>query len=163
MQTEPSKRSTRVAQLIQEELSRLLVNGLKDPRVGFVTVTEVRISPDLQNARIFVSIYGDERTQTQTLLGLKAATGYLKRELAVHLKLRYTPDLSFSLDESLEHANRVENMLNAIAAGKTEAPNPSEQEPMIVDTPRAALAKAFAAEKATRKPKKKRPVFKRDE
>jgi ribosome-binding factor A len=108
-----SKRAERVGQLIQQELADLLTNKLMDPRVGFVTVTEVRVADDLKNARVFVSIYGDDDARQRTLDGLHEAGGFLRHELGRRVKLRYTPELSFALDNTLDQAMRLERLLQA--------------------------------------------------
>lgn len=113
------KRSQRLSQLIQHEIAKLLVNDVKDPRVGFATVTEVRAAADLTQAKIFVSIYGDEAKRHETLQGLTRARGYLRRELAQRLKLRQMPELAFELDTTLDQADRLDSVFNAIHEGKT--------------------------------------------
>ena len=134
------KRSHRVAQLIQEELGRLLVEGLKDPRVGFVTVTEVRVSDDLRTACAYVSIFGTTEVRQTSLTGLRAAAGFLKRELGHRLQLRYTPHLTFAHDATLDHAQRVDDLLNAVARGEHEAPDPAALQPLPpVDISRVPL------------------------
>lgn len=133
------KRADRVGQLIQQELGQMLVDELKDPRVGFVTVTEVRISDDLRNARIYVSVYGSEGEQKRSLEGLKAAEGYLKREIARRLKLRFTPELLFSYDDTLEKSQRIETIMTAIAQGKTEVPSAESMYALPVDTFRSEM------------------------
>jgi ribosome-binding factor A len=116
------KRSQRVGQLVQEELGRLLVEGLKDPRVGFVTVTEVRLSDDLRAAHVYVSIFGADEARQESLEGLRAAAGFLRREIGHRLKLRYAPTLTFALDDSLDRAQRVQVLLSAVARGEHETP-----------------------------------------
>lgn len=118
------KRSYRVAQLVQEELGRLFVEGLKDPRIGFVTVTEVRLTDDLKTGHVYVSVFGPEETRNATLAGLKAAAGYLRREVGHRLKLRYAPGLIFMHDNSLDNAQRLETLFNAAARGEHEVPAP---------------------------------------
>lgn len=122
------KRAHRVAHLIQESLARLLVEGLKDPRVGFVTVTEVRLTDDLRQAQVFVSIFGDDTKRQSTLAGLRAAQGYLRRELGHGLQLRVVPDLIFVHDDSLDRAQRLQTVLNAAKRGDLEVPAPEDLE-----------------------------------
>lgn len=136
------KRSSRVGPLIQQELSRLLFNGLKDPRVGFVTVTEVRVTDDFGQAKVYVSIYGEPEKRQESLQGLKAAAGYLKRELAAVLKLRHMPDLFFVLDESLDKAQRLHQVMNAISRGESELPPAVETSFVPVKTPRAEMTES---------------------
>jgi ribosome-binding factor A len=165
------KRSHRVGQLVHEELGRLLLDELKDPRVGFVTVTEVRMADDLRSAKVFVSIYGTTEQRTASLEGLRAAAGFIKRELAQRLKLRSTPELTFHADETLDHAQRLQQIMGAIARGESEAPDPSMMPIVPVSTSRTALAESartFEAERASRaqrqptpKRNKRRPAKRR--
>ncbi len=90
----------------------MLAGELKDPRLaGLVTVTEVRVSPDLKQARIFVSVMGSDAEQTSTLKGLTAASGYVRHELTERLQLRRSPELHFILDNSEEYGERIEELL----------------------------------------------------
>jgi len=150
------KRADRVGQLIQQELGRLLVNGLRDPRVGFVTVTEVRPSPDLRNARVYISVYGTDAERTASIEGLRDAAGYLKRELSRGLKLRFTPNLHFSHDVSLDQAERLDDLFTAISAGATEIPEASERPRAPVQTTRTELAQSAAAHKSKPAPTRRR-------
>ncbi len=98
-----TRRNKRVNKLLREEISILLQSQVKDPRLGnFVTVTEVSTSPDLRYAKIFVSIMGSEEEKGTVLQGLSSASGFLRHELAEHLKLRHIPELSFCRDDSIE-------------------------------------------------------------
>lgn len=107
-------RPTRVAHHIQEELGRILARGLKDPRVGFVTITGVELSPDLRHGKVYYSVLGSEEEKRQTAEGLQAATGYLKREVAKALSLRYAPELRFLYDDSAERGARIEELLREV-------------------------------------------------
>lgn len=107
-------RATRVAHHIQEELGRILTRGLKDPRVGFVTITGVELSPDLRHARVYYSVMGTEEEKRQTAEGLDAAKGFLKREVARALSLRYVPELRFLYDDSAERGARIEKLLREV-------------------------------------------------
>lgn len=108
---EHSRRAQRVADLIRQELGQLLEREVKDPRVGFVTVTSVQVTADLRTARVAVSVLGDETKRQESLKGLVAAQGFLRHELAQRLGLRYTPALVFELDRSLEIEQRMEELL----------------------------------------------------
>jgi ribosome-binding factor A len=130
------KRATRVAQLIQKEIAGMLVNEVKDPRIGFTTVTEVRLTDDLKSAKVFVSVYGSDEQRENSLRGLRAAGGYMRREIAHRLKLRETPQLTFEIDTSLDTASRIESLLTAVSHGKTEAPDPRDLAPLPVQIPR---------------------------
>ena len=109
-----SHRAERVADLIRQELALLLEREVKDPRVGFVTVTRVAIPRDLRTARVFVTILGDEQQKKDSLKGLAAAQGFLRRELAQRLGLRHTPSLEFQLDQGVESEERIEQLLRQI-------------------------------------------------
>lgn len=103
-----------MAHHIQEELGRILARGLKDPRVGFVTITGVELSPDLRHGKVYYSVLGSEEEKRQTAEGLQAATGYLKREVAKALSLRYVPELRFLYDDSAERGARIEELLREV-------------------------------------------------
>lgn len=108
------KRLDRVNQLIREEISLLLQRELKDPRLGFVTVTEVEVSKDLRQAKIFVSVLGDENQWAASLTGLQSARGFIRHWLRQHLELRVTPELQFRADRSMEHAARIQKLLQRL-------------------------------------------------
>jgi len=107
------RRTDRVGDLVRQVLSELLVRGVKDPRVaaGFVTITGVDVSPDLRHARVYVSALGDEAAREAALAGLRSAAGWLRRELGRRIHTKYTPELTFSRDPSIETARRVESLL----------------------------------------------------
>ncbi len=105
-------RPARVAEEFRHELSSVLARGLKDPRVtGFVTLTGAKMSPDLKEIAVYVSIHAPEAERDRTLEGLRAAATWLQREVARNLKLRHTPHLRFVYDESVERGDRIERLL----------------------------------------------------
>ena len=105
-------RHERVAEEIRHEVSAMLAGELKDPRLaGLVTVTEVRVSPDLKQARIYVSVMGTQAEQTSTLQGLAAAAGYVRHEVTERLQMRRAPEVHFVLDHSEEYGQRIEELL----------------------------------------------------
>lgn len=106
-----SRRTEKIASLIQSELAELLLKGLKDPRIGFVTVTGVDVTPDLKFAKVYYSKMGDEEKRGETQRALEHAAGFLQRKIADALKLRFTPKLSFYYDESLDEGMRIEKIL----------------------------------------------------
>ena len=112
------KRLDRVNQLIKEEISMLLQRELKDPRLGFVTVTDVETSKDLRQAKVFVSVLGDESKWAGSLMALASARGFIRNWLRQHLDLRVTPDLDFRPDRSMEHAARIQELLKRIDANR---------------------------------------------
>lgn len=108
-------RPTRVAEEVQHELSQILVRGLKDPRLaGFITLTGVKMSPDLREGIVYYSVFGSEAQRKSTQEGLDAAAGYLKREVGHNLRLRVAPNLRFVFDESIEHGDRIEQLLREV-------------------------------------------------
>ncbi len=109
-----SQRAHRVGEQIHKEVSALLQKGLKDPRIGFITVTGVEMTPDLHLARIFFTIIGDEAARRETEAGLRRAVPYLRREIGRSLRMRYIPDLLFQYDSSIEYGNRIESLLREI-------------------------------------------------
>ena len=108
---EPTRRAERIAVLLQQELGFLLEHEVKDPRVGFATITAVEVSPDIRTARVFVSVLGDERQKQESLEGLRAAQSFLRHQLARRLRLRYTPAVAFQLDPTQEYEQRIEELL----------------------------------------------------
>ena len=105
------KRLERVNQLIREEISLLIQRELKDPRLGFVTVTEVETTADLKQAKVFVSVLGDDAQWVKSFKALESARGFVWAWLRRHLDLRVTPELSFRPDRSMEHAARMQTLL----------------------------------------------------
>ena len=122
-------RAKRVAHEFQRELGELLSRGLKDPRItGFITVTGAKMAPDLKDVTVYVSIHGDDRTREQTLEGLRAAAGYLQREVARNLRLRHTPHLVFAYDPSVAEGDKIERLLRSVKAPPAKPPEAEEQE-----------------------------------
>lgn len=111
-------RPERVGQQIQEVIAAALSRGLRDPRIGFVTVTGVEVAPDLKNATVFYGVLGDAKAHADTEQGLAAAAGFLQREVASTLKLRHTPRLRFVFDDSVERGDRIERLLKEIGPDK---------------------------------------------
>jgi ribosome-binding factor A len=109
----------RVDEAMRQVLGDALAQDLKDPRIGFVTVTEVKTSPDLRHARVYVSVLGDPSAQAATLDGLRSAHGFLQGRVAGELRLKRTPELTFELDETAERAARLERLLADEEAGRS--------------------------------------------
>ena len=97
---------------MRQVLSDAITQDLKDPRVGFVTVTSVDTSPDLRHARVWVSVLGDDEVRQASLGGLQSAHGYLQRRVARELRLKHTPTLEFAYDDSVDHSMRVNELLD---------------------------------------------------
>ncbi len=108
-------RTGRVAEQIKKELSVLIQSGLKDPRIGFVTVTGVDVTSDLSQAKVYLSVFGDEETKQASLKGVEKAGGFLRTELSKRIRLRYTPELIFKIDESIAYGSRIEKILGDIS------------------------------------------------
>ena len=106
-----SRRTDRVGEAIQELVARLLLREIKDPRIGLVTITGVRVSPDLRHARVFFSSLGDDEQRTRSLRGLRSAAGFIRGQIARQLNLRVAPDVVFEFDPSLEEAERLSRLL----------------------------------------------------
>lgn len=104
-------RAGKVAERIQQIIARRLEKGLRDPRIGFVTITDVRVTGDLQQASIFYTVYGDETEQAETAAALKSATGMLRSEVGKQLGTRLTPTLEFIHDELPESAQQLNDLL----------------------------------------------------
>ena len=106
------QRMRRVDEAMRHVLGDALAQDLKDPRIGFVTVTDVKTSPDLRHARVYVSVLGDSDAQTATLDGLRSAHGFLQGRVAGELRLKRTPELRFELDETARRAARLEQLID---------------------------------------------------
>ena len=106
-----SDRMRRVDEAIRQVIGDAVASDLKDPRVGFVTVTDVRTSADLSHARVFVSVLGSSHTREETMDGLHSAHGYLQRQIAGELHLKRTPTLEFSYDDTTDRAMRLDALI----------------------------------------------------
>lgn len=110
-----SVRLARLRELFKHEISAILQREIKDPRIGFVSVTDVELSPDLRHAKIFVSILGDAEAKAKTMAGLGNARGFIRTELGKRIRLRYIPEVHFKLDESIERGARIQHLLRRVA------------------------------------------------
>jgi ribosome-binding factor A len=131
-------RPDRVGEQIREELSELLARGaVHDPGIGFITLTRVQVSPDLQQARVFYTILGDQKARKDTARALQRATPFLRRQIGDRIRLRRVPELEFRFDESVMHQDRVEQLLREIqqedAQRAADAPD-SAQSPDPADS-----------------------------
>ncbi|AMW98531.1 30S ribosome-binding factor RbfA [Rummeliibacillus sp. G93] len=109
-----SMRSTRVAEQMKKELADIISRKIKDPRVGFVTVTDVEVTGDLQQATAYITCLGNERERQDTLKGLEKAKGFIRSEISHRIRLRVTPELSFAFDSSVEYGNRIDSLLRQL-------------------------------------------------
>ena len=116
-----NSRPIRVGDQIRVEVSELLARHVQDPGIGFLTITHVKVTPDLQQARVYYTTMGDERARRETERALERATPFLRRQLGGRLRLRRVPELQFFFDESIERQDRIERILQEIEAERTEA------------------------------------------
>ncbi|HEU0250824.1 MAG TPA: 30S ribosome-binding factor RbfA [Solirubrobacteraceae bacterium] len=108
-------RMRRVDEAIRQVIGDALASDLKDPRVGFVTVTDVKTSSDLSHARVYVSVFGDDDVRAETMAGLRHAHGYLQKRVAGELKLKRTPTLEFTYDDTSERAMRLDALIDEVS------------------------------------------------
>ena len=123
----PGRRTDRVSVLIQRELSDIIQRELKDPRVGFCTISQVQVSTDLRYADVKVSVIGDKRQKRNSITGLKSAAGFLRREVVQRIGLRHAPELRFELDDSVDQLMRIDRLLKQIHT-QEEVPSPTDDE-----------------------------------
>ena len=117
MKRRTSHRPERVAEAIRQTVAAFLTGSVRDPRVGFVTVTAVEVSADLTHARVRVSVMGSDEDKAKSLEGLTSASRFLRAQLAKELPLRVTPELRFELDRGLEHAQQIDRLLRGLKEG----------------------------------------------
>ncbi|MBO1510369.1 30S ribosome-binding factor RbfA [Metabacillus bambusae] len=109
-----SLRANRVGEQMKKELGDIIGRKIKDPRIGFVTVTDVSVSGDLQIAKVFISVLGDEEQRQNTLKGLAKAKGFIRSEIGQRIRLRKTPEIQFEFDESINYGNRIETLIHEL-------------------------------------------------
>jgi ribosome-binding factor A len=108
------KRSEKVAEAIHEMVSGLIIKGLKDPRIGFVTITGVKVTDDLHLATVYFTVIGSDEEKNATEKGLNSARGFIRKEAGRNLRMRYIPDIIFKYDASVEYGSRIESLLKEI-------------------------------------------------
>lgn len=121
-----TRRTRQVGEMLREELTDIIRTDVKDPRVGFFTITRVDIGPDLRNATAMVSVLGTEDQRTETLAALQSASGFIRRQLKPRLRMRQVPEISFADDRSMEHAQEIAVVLKTLDRERANKPNPSE-------------------------------------
>jgi len=121
-------RKERVAHLIKSEVSGMILKELKDPRIGFVSVTGVEVSGDLRYATIYFTVLGEEQAVKATVAALKHATGYVRREVASRLRLRYAPEIRFKYDEAYQRAWHLEEVIRGLHESGDAKPAQQQQE-----------------------------------
>ncbi len=107
-------RPERVAAVVQHLLAEMFARGMRDPRIGLVTITGVKMSPDLREAQVYWTVHGGADVRKHTTQGLQKARGYLRREIGVELKLRVVPDLHFIYDEAIDRGERIEQLIRQV-------------------------------------------------
>jgi ribosome-binding factor A len=128
-------RKDRVGDLIKREIAHLIQYELKDPGIGFVTVTDVSMSVDLRHARIFYTVLGDDDCRDKTATALKRARGFIQREVGKRLKLRYTPEISFDFDTSVERGAHIEELIQKIHLEENSEDNKDKTEGDLPEKP----------------------------
>ncbi len=111
---QPSRRPQRLALQIQQEVSMMIFRDMKDRRIGFVTVTGVQVSPDLRHARIFVSLMGSDGEKKESLEALNHAAGWVRHELGQRIRMKFLPDVIFSIDTSQDYGEHIDKLLDEI-------------------------------------------------
>jgi len=109
-----TQRSGRVQEALRQEISRIVQGQMKDPRIGFITITKVDLTKDLRYARVYFSVLGEHKDKLLALKGLNSAKGYIKGMLSDKIKLRFMPDIEFKIDESLEHTKHIFDLLDKL-------------------------------------------------
>jgi ribosome-binding factor A len=124
-------RPERVREFIKEQVGEIVQTQLKDPRIGFVSVTRVELSADLRHAKVFVSVLGDAQAKADTMAGLQSAQGYIRGELGRRLQMRFSPEVLFRLDESIERGTRVMSLIRQVTESPRDAqpPRPDRRDP----------------------------------
>ena len=116
-----STRTGRVGDQIRVEIAELLARVVQDPGIGFLTITHVKVTPDLQQARVYYTTLGDEKARKESRRALERVTPFLRRQLGRRLRLKRVPELQFFFDESVERGDRIEQILQGLSAERAEA------------------------------------------
>ena len=121
-------RIEKIQELMKQEISKIILRELKDPRIGFVTVTGVHITRDLSEATAYVSIMGNEKQVKDSWEGLQSSLGYIRREIGHRVRLRITPELKFEIDKSLDYSEQIQKLLNKIKTDDAARGNSMEED-----------------------------------
>src|SRR6056297_2103561 len=108
------QRERKVAEFLKEEVSEIIRREVKDPRIGFVSITDVEVSGDLRHAKVFVSVYGDETEKEETMAGLEKATGFIRKLVGERITTYHTPKIIFRYDDSIEHGVYISNLIKEV-------------------------------------------------
>ncbi len=119
-------RKRRLSELLKEEISDIILKEVKDPRIGFVSITDVELSGDLRHAKIFFSIIGDQDERDDTLAGLKKATGFIRKLVGERITIYHIPELVFKYDDSIEHGIHISNLIKEVRKEEKEAKSDEE-------------------------------------
>lgn len=122
-----TRRTQRVGEAMREAIGEIVQRRLKDPRIGFVTITAVRVTPDLSKAHVYYTVLGDEEAQEATREGLESAKPFLRTEAGRRVRLKTLPELEFHFDEAVEHGQRIDALLNEIHADEDEGSGPEDE------------------------------------
>jgi ribosome-binding factor A len=106
-----NKRAIRVGELLKEEISQIVLREMKDPRIGFVSVTDVEVSGDLRHAKVFISVYGSDKEKEETLEGLQQAQGFVRKLVGERVKIHHTPEIIFRYDDSIENGVHISEII----------------------------------------------------
>lgn len=110
------QRARRLGELLKQEISQIIQREVKDPRIGFISLTDVEVSGDLRHAKVFVSIYGSEEEKKETMQGLKQATGFIRKLIGNRITTYHTPELLFRYDDSIEHGVYISKLIKKVRA-----------------------------------------------
>ncbi|MFC7784327.1 MAG: 30S ribosome-binding factor RbfA [Bacillota bacterium] len=121
-----SHRANRVGEQMKKELSDIIGRKIKDPRIGFVTVTDVQVTGDLQQAKVYITVLGGEDQRENTLKGLAKAKGFIRSEVGQRIRLRKTPEIIFEFDESIDYGNHIESLLRKVQDEPEESKDTEE-------------------------------------
>ncbi|MER1956030.1 MAG: 30S ribosome-binding factor RbfA [Solibacillus sp.] len=113
-----SLRSNRVAEQMKKEITDIIARKIKDPAVGFITVTEVAVTGDLQQATVYITSLGNERERKESLKALEKASGFMRQEIGSRIRLRRTPELAFEFDTAIEYGNKIDALLRGLHEDK---------------------------------------------
>jgi ribosome-binding factor A len=119
-------RPDRVGDQVRQELAELIAREVQDPGIGFLTITRVKLTPDLQQARVFYTAIGDDKQRTETARALRRATPFLRRQVGRRLRLKHVPELQFFYDESIERQDRIERIIQDIHTEREQHPHLNE-------------------------------------
>jgi len=106
-----NKRSIRVGELLKEEISQIVLREMKDPRIGFVSITDVEVSGDLRHAKVFISVYGTDKEKEETLEGLQQAQGFVRKLVGERVKIHHIPEIIFRYDDSIENGVHISELI----------------------------------------------------